>query len=40
MSYNDAPAIGVSEQIREARLKTYPEIISLADFLADASTDI
>ena len=34
MSYNDAPAVGVSEQLRDARIKTYPQFVNLADFLA------
>jgi hypothetical protein len=34
MSYNDAPAVGISEQLREARIKTYPQFVNLAEFLA------
>ena len=34
MSYNDSPAAGVSDQLRDARMKTYPQFVNLADFLA------
>jgi len=34
MSYNDAPLSGVTDQIIEARLQTYPQFINLAEFLA------
>jgi len=35
MSYNDAPISGVTDQIIEARLQTYPPMVNLADFLAE-----
>lgn len=34
MSCNGVPAVGVSEQLRDARIKTYPQFVNLADFLA------